>query len=81
MEVYMSVIRKIALVILIIGALNWGLIGLFDFNLVAFLFDGISVIISRVIYSLVGVAAIASIVTWAIPEVEDSMSYTQKMNN
>ncbi len=77
----MSVIRKIALVILIIGALNWGLIGLFDFNLVAFLFDGISVIISRVIYSLVGVAAIASIVTWAIPEVEDSMSYTQKMNN
>lgn len=77
----MSVIRKIALVILIIGALNWGLIGLFDFNLVAFLFDGISVIISRVIYSLVGVAAIASIVTWAIPEVEDTMHYSQKMNN
>ena len=61
----MSVVRKIALVILIIGALNWGLIGLFDFNLVGFLFDGISEIISRVIYSLVGVAGIASIVTWA----------------
>lgn len=77
----MSVVRKIALVILIIGALNWGLIGLFDFNLVSFLFDGISVIISRVIYSLVGVAAIASIVAWAIPETEEAMHYTQKMNN
>lgn len=77
----MSVVRKIALVILIIGALNWGLIGLFDFNLVGFLFDGISVIISRVIYSLVGVAGIASIITWAIPETEEAMGYTHKMNN
>lgn len=77
----MSVVRKIALVILIIGGLNWGLIGLFDFNLVGFLFDGISEIISRVIYSLVGVAGIASIVTWAIPETEEALNYTHKMNN
>lgn len=77
----MSVIRKIALVILIIGGLNWGLVGLFDFNLVGFLFDGISEIISRVIYSLVGLAGIASIVTWAIPETEEALNYTQNMNN
>ena len=77
----MSIVRKIALVILIIGGLNWGLIGLFDFNLVGFLFDGVSVIISRVIYSLVGVAGIASIITWAIPETQEAMNYTHKMNN
>lgn len=77
----MSVVRKIALVILIIGGLNWGLVGLFDFNLVGFLFDGISEIISRVIYSLVGVAGIASIVTWAIPDPEEAINYTQKMSN
>ena len=36
---------------------------------------------SRVVYSLVGVAGIASIITWAIPETEEAMSYTHKMNN
>ena len=77
----MSVLRKIALVILIIGALNWGLIGLFDFNLVGFLFDGVSEIISRIIYALVGVAGIVSIVTWAIPEAEENLGYTQKMSH
>ena len=73
----MSVLRKIALVLLIIGALNWGLIGLFDFNLVAFLFDGFSNIISRIIYTLVGVAGIVSIVAWAVPT-EDEYSYDHK---
>lgn len=77
----MSIVRKIALVILIIGGINWGLVGLFDFNLVGFLFDGISEVISRVIYSLVGVASIASIVTWVIPETDEMMNYTHKMNN
>lgn len=73
----MSVLRKVALVILIIGALNWGLIGLFDFNLVGFLFDGFSNIISRIIYSLVGVAGIVSIITWAIPDHHEDYSYTK----
>lgn len=77
----MSVVRKIALVILIVGALNWGLIGLFDFNLVGFLFDGISEIISRIIYSLVGVAGIVSIVTWAIPDAEENMGYTKNLTH
>ena len=58
----MSVIQKIALAVLIIGGLNWGLIGFFDFNLVVFIFDGMSPIISRVIYALVGIASITTLV-------------------
>lgn len=57
----MNVLQKIALVVVIIGALNWGLIGLFNFNLVAFIFNPISEVISRIIYSLVGVAGIICI--------------------
>ncbi|HHX80336.1 MAG TPA: DUF378 domain-containing protein [Acholeplasmataceae bacterium] len=59
----MNVLQKIALIVVIIGALNWGLIGLFNFNLVAFIFDNLSVVISRIIYSLVGVAGIICIST------------------
>ncbi len=54
----MHIVRRICLVLVIIGALNWGLVGLFDFNLVSFIFDNISVVVSRIIYSLVGVAGI-----------------------
>ncbi|MGI6758346.1 MAG: DUF378 domain-containing protein [Bacilli bacterium] len=61
----MSTLQKIALVIVIIGALNWGLVGLFNFNLVSFLFDGYSTIISRIIYAIVGVAGIISIAALA----------------
>ncbi len=57
----MRVLQRVALVIAIIGALNWLLIGLFNFNLVAFLFDNISVVISRIIYSLVGIAGLICI--------------------
>jgi uncharacterized membrane protein YuzA (DUF378 family) len=57
----MNVLQKIALIVVIIGALNWGLIGLFNFNLVSFIFDNLSVVISRIIYSLVGVAGIICI--------------------
>lgn len=74
----MSVLRKIALVFLIIGALNWGLVGLFDFNLVSFLFDGFSEIISRIIYSIVGVAGIVSIITWAIPDHDEEFAYRKR---
>lgn len=53
----MKVIDKIALVLIIIGAINWGLIGLFQFDLVATIFGDMSVI-SRVIYTLVGVSGL-----------------------
>ena len=57
----MNVLQKIALVIVIIGAVNWLLIGIFDFNLVAFIFDDLSIVISRIIYSLVGIAGLITI--------------------
>lgn len=49
---------KIALVLAIIGGLNWGSIGIFGFDLVAFAFGGQQSAVSRVIYTLVGLAAI-----------------------
>jgi uncharacterized membrane protein YuzA (DUF378 family) len=52
---------RLALILMIIGALNWGLIGLFQFDLVATIFGGQSSIISRTIYTLVGAAGIYSI--------------------
>ncbi|MGM9899967.1 MAG: DUF378 domain-containing protein [Bacilli bacterium] len=75
----MKILRNIALVILIIGGLNWGLVGLFDFNLVGFLFDGFSNVISRIIYSLVGVASIVSIVCWIVPDHSEELYYHKSM--
>lgn len=51
----------IALTLIIIGALNWGLIGFFQFDLVSALFGGMGSWISRVIYALVGIAGIYSL--------------------
>ena len=56
----MAVIDKIALALVIIGALNWGLIGIFSFDLVAWLFGAMSVV-TRVIYTLVALGGIWSI--------------------
>lgn len=53
----MKVIDKIALVLIIIGAINWGLIGFFKFNLVASLFGEMSAF-TRVIYALVGISGL-----------------------
>ncbi len=53
----MKIIDKIALILIIIGAINWGLIGIFNFNLVAAIFGDMT-IISRIIYGLVGVSGI-----------------------
>ena len=49
---------KLALVLVIIGALNWGLIGVFGFDLVATIFGGQGALISRIVYALVGLAGI-----------------------
>ena len=56
----MEIIQKIALSITIIGALNWGLVGLFDFNLVHFLFESIE-IMEKITYILVGIAGLINI--------------------
>lgn len=52
------IINKIALVIAIIGALNWGLVGLFSFDAVAWLFGGSTAILARIVYVLVAIAGI-----------------------
>lgn len=49
---------RIALTLLIIGGLNWGCVGIFRFDIVAWLFGGQVGIVSRIIYILVGLAAI-----------------------
>ena len=56
----MKIIDKIALLLVIIGAINWGLIGIFNFNLVTTLFGDMT-IISRIVYILVGISGL-----WAI---------------
>ena len=48
----------IALILAIIGSLNWGLVGFFRFDLVAWLFGGQAAVVSRIIYALVGLAAL-----------------------
>ncbi|MFC4404812.1 DUF378 domain-containing protein [Gracilibacillus xinjiangensis] len=55
--------KKLALVLVIIGALNWGLIGLFQFDLVATIFGGGSQegVFARIIYTVVGIAGLISI--------------------
>lgn len=57
---FMETLQKCALVVTIIGALNWGLIGIFDFNLVTFLF-GSGTIMTRIVYSLVAITGIINI--------------------
>lgn len=52
------VLDRIALVLVVIGALNWGVIGLFGLDLVAFVCGGQMAVISRVIYALVGLGGL-----------------------
>ena len=52
------IMDRIALVLTIIGGINWGSVGLFRFDLVAWLFGGQTATVSRVIYTLVGLSAL-----------------------
>ncbi|MBQ8740822.1 MAG: DUF378 domain-containing protein [Clostridia bacterium] len=49
---------KICLVLAIIGCLNWGLVGLFSFDLVAWIFGGTGVLLSRIIYTVIALAGV-----------------------
>ena len=65
---------KISLALVIIGALNWGSIGLFQFDIVAWIFGGQGAILSRIVYTLVALAGI-----WCISllfRVTDSVAAT-----
>jgi uncharacterized membrane protein YuzA (DUF378 family) len=69
----MQVLYKVALVLVLIGGLNWGLVGFFDYNLVDMLF-GEGSTAARVVYSLVGLATVFVIIEKLI-----TLSKTQKV--
>jgi uncharacterized membrane protein YuzA (DUF378 family) len=57
----------VAFVLVVVGAVNWGLVGLAQFDLVATLFGGSASVLSRVVYSLVGLAGVLLLVLQAAP--------------
>lgn len=67
-----NVIRNIAYTIMIIGAINWGLVGLFQLDLVAYLFGDMT-ILSRIVYTIVGISAIYAAFTTEACERLDSV--------
>ena len=62
---YMNIVQKTALVLTVIGALNWGLIGLFNFDLVASIFGSMT-IVTRTIYTLVGIAGLINVMLFFV---------------
>lgn len=61
----MKGLDSVALILLIVGGLNWLLVGLFKFDLVATLFGGQDSILSRIVYVLVGISALYCIKLFA----------------
>ena len=61
----MNIVQKTALVLTIVGALNWGMIGLFNFDLVASIFGSMT-IVTRTIYTLVGIAGLVNIMLFFV---------------
>ncbi|OMI24790.1 DUF378 domain-containing protein [Bacillus haynesii] len=57
----MNALQRIALVLTIIGAINWGLIGFFQFDLVAAIFGGQGSALARTVYALVGIAGLINL--------------------
>ena len=57
----MEILKKIALVLIIIGALNWALVRLFNLDLVATIFGGVDNIIAKIVYVLIGICGLISI--------------------
>ena len=62
----MNVLEKIALVFTIIGGINWGLVGIFDFNLVEAIF-GVGSVVTRIVYIVVAVSALINILLLFMP--------------
>ena len=70
---------KIFLTLLTIGGLNWGLVGLFKFDLVAWLFGGAGSLLSRAIYILVGVSAVwCATLLFRLGDSEESHSFARQ---
>lgn len=54
----MKILDRIALFLIIVGGINWGLVGIFGFDLVAYLFGGSAALISRILYVIISICAI-----------------------
>ena len=61
----MNLVQKIALTFTIIGAINWGLVGIFSFNLVDYII-GVGSVMSRIIYTVVAIAGLINIIIYFI---------------
>ena len=61
----MKALNVVTLVLLIVGGLNWGLVGLLQFDLVAELFGGQDALLARIVYTLVGLSAVYQILPMA----------------
>jgi len=73
----MNIIQKTALIFTLIGAINWGLIGLFSFDLVAFLFGDMT-LMSRIVYTIVGICGIVNLVLLFVDLDEPSVEMPRK---
>lgn len=62
----------VALILVVVGAINWGLVGIAQFDLVATLFGGSAATLSRIVYTLVGVAGLTLLATSLAPQVGGS---------
>ena len=72
----MNVLEKIALVFTIIGGINWGLVGIFDYNLVEAIF-GAGSVVTRIIYIVVAVSALINILLLFMP-LDEKREYEYK---
>ncbi len=76
----MEVLKRVALTLLIIGGINWGLIGFFQFDLVAAIFGGQEAALSRLVYALVGLSALYCITLLFEPMEEGNTSRNEQRN-
>jgi len=60
------VLNWIMLTLVLIGALNWGLVGFFQYDLIAGIFGGVSAIMSRILYAIVGLAGLYCLTLYAL---------------
>jgi len=72
----LSTLSKVTAVLCIIGAINWGIIGLFNYNLVAAIFPPA---LERVIYVLVGLSGLSFIVSYLVPSLKHSHDHEHDM--
>ena len=72
----MKMVQLIALVLVVVGAVNWGLVGVAQFDLVAALFGGVDAALSRVVYTLVGASGLVLAGTTALGSSSNATMHT-----